>query len=246
MKKKHALILSILFSFTLVKAQDATKYNRVLPSITAWVTEMQNWPDSVYKLEKALINVDDSVDQKYLNENNSSPFRHDDKYEQTPPKIIINTAIELNDITFQKGVKLHNFTFKKRFIVGDDALKGESFTIKNCIFDQNSKIISKLSKHLSLDSSLFLGETNIENKESKDIFIIGCKFLASKASPFSLYSSFEKGDLAVANCIFGPEKEFHNRQILVSNDDFNNRIDIWDSYFKNVEFWKFNRRGFLF
>ena len=54
---------------TLSFAQDASEY-RVIPSITDWIEEINNWPDTIYKVEniKVIIDIkkDSLIAENYL------------------------------------------------------------------------------------------------------------------------------------------------------------------------------------
>ena len=62
--KKYLIILFVFLGFNSL-AQDDVEY-RVIPSITDWIEEINNWPDSVYLQENLHIEIDPVKDEGFV------------------------------------------------------------------------------------------------------------------------------------------------------------------------------------
>jgi len=133
------LSLILLFLFVSVNAQDEEEW-RVIPSVTQWLEEINNWPEEEYRQEYLNIHIDLEKD-KHL-------FTYDREERDSPPdttvlRVSIEKLVEVrhlvfsveldNEYDYYTGLNFKNLHFKKDFRIYNN--KNGRIGFINCVFD---------------------------------------------------------------------------------------------------------------
>ena len=134
-------ILSLLFASLFATAQNTETW-RVIPSVTEWLEEINNWPESVYSQRNITIKIDLQKDYKIV-------AHPDEDYMQITldnyPPFQVNKEIDIRGLSFQSnhgysGIVLKNINFNGDFQL--TGLKINRLGFKNVHFNRLLQIRS--------------------------------------------------------------------------------------------------------
>ncbi len=200
---------------------------RIIPSVTEWIEEVNNWPDSIYRQDniKVLFNLE--KDKNYIALNDRSIL---ESTIDTVPILEVNKSVSLSNIQFHtdenlfNDVALKNIHFNGKFILYK--LKNGRFAFKNCEFDKLHQIRLVNTKfYLSYLDCKFNGHYMQNNPaEPLDINFYRCDFKKS----FVLSSDQGVPSIFIIDCnfnsyaLFGKSSRFN--AIAINNSTFLNSL----------------------
>lgn len=154
LKKKVLILFAVLFSINSFSQENKTKW-REISSITDWIEEINNWPDSTYNVKNIKIFFDRKKDSIFLEE----AFKRNDTVKEniaaTINKSITVDGLEfdnsfgsagvtaIKNIWFKEKVRLRNyqglgFAFSKMIFEKEFFIKGSNryvyYDFSNCVF----------------------------------------------------------------------------------------------------------------
>ena len=153
---KKILLLLFFCCFSINSfSQDNKIQSREIPSITDWIEEINNWPDSIYHVKNIKIFIDKKKDSLFIQE----AFKRNDTIKEKVTAEINKTitiegfefdnffgtsgAVAIKNIHFKEKVRISNyqgigFAFTKMVFDKDFMVKGSNryvyYNLSNCIF----------------------------------------------------------------------------------------------------------------
>ncbi|MEQ8907355.1 hypothetical protein [Ekhidna sp.] len=132
-------LLALLSLGLVCHAQD--EEYRVIPSLTDWIEEIQNTPDSIYRANYIEIRIDFEKDAELIsykeNQNASDRGGKDRADLLTIDKHLVLNRIRFrshDNPSFSNGTLLRNLRFSKSLIIYN--LENHRFGFDNCVFDE--------------------------------------------------------------------------------------------------------------
>jgi len=138
--KIKAIFFFLFASFSVV-AQNSDAY-RVIPSVTDWIEEINNWPEEVYQQNQLEIHVDPVKDANYVIRPNFGDINFNTN--DSIPLLLVNKRVAITDIRFDvrdrsfAPIVLTNVRFKEGFEIY--GLKNSRFAFTHCVFDKLHQI----------------------------------------------------------------------------------------------------------
>lgn len=132
--KKLLFVFALLIYIKGFSQEDTSKW-RVIPSVTDWINEINNWPDSIYRVKNIRILIDEKKDSLVTRK----AFAQYDSIRDKAP-IIINKRVQVDgwDIDFffgtDKATALDNILFKER--VGFRNFQGFGIALHHITFEK--------------------------------------------------------------------------------------------------------------
>ncbi|HEY9116820.1 MAG TPA: hypothetical protein VIN11_03285, partial [Roseivirga sp.] len=133
--------LGLLFSIS-VFAQTENQY-RIIPSITDWIEEINNWPDSIYEVKNIKVLLDVKKDYMLIESYDPSKYTVRENIAAIVNKSVTVEGIELdNSFGVTNEIKaIKNIHFKGWLRISDYISRPVSgFSFKNMIFDDRFSI----------------------------------------------------------------------------------------------------------
>ena len=218
---------------------------RIIPSVTDWINEINNWPETEYRQSQIEIHVDPIKDANYVLRPNFGEY--DYTVSDTIPLLYVNKKVAVSDIRFDTEERnffpfvLKNIHFKENVEIYE--LQNGRLAFKSCVFD-------KLHQMRLIKSLFFLSYIDCEFKdifrlnnplEPVQIMFIQCQFdgpvhLSSNQNTPSITfknSSINKEDIDFSiqskfNSI-AIDSTFTKNGIKLSGIDINNYFEITNS-----------------
>ena len=220
---------------------------RIIPSVTDWIEEINNWPEAEYRQNQIEIYVDPIKDANYVLLPNFGEFDEIVSDSDTIPLLSVNKKVAVSDIRFDTEARnfsifvLKNIHFKENVEIYE--LQNGRLAFKRCVFD-------KLHQMRLIKSLFFLSYIDCEFKdifrlnnplEPVQIMFIQCQFdgpvrLSSNQNTPSITfknSSINKEDIDFSiqskfNSI-AIDSTFTKNGIKLSGIDINNYFEITNS-----------------
>ena len=200
--KIKALFFFIFVSYAMV-AQNADEF-RIIPSVTDWIEEINNWPEKVYRQSLIEIHIDPIKDANYALRPDQGAFNTN--VPDSIPKLIVNKKVAVSDLRFDRAESnffpkvLMNIHFKENFEVY--GLKNGRLGFTKCVFD-------KLHQVRLINTLFFLS-------------YIQCTF----KDTYRLNNPLEPVEIIFFNCSFEGPVEFSSNQntpsLLIKNSNIIN------------------------
>ena len=175
--KLKALFFFLFVSYA-VTAQNSDEF-RIIPSVTDWIEEINNWPEDVYQQYQLEIHVDPVKDANYVfRPNLGENFSLTDSLTllSVNKKVAVtDIRFDIRDRTFTPFV-LKNIHFKENFEIY--GLKNSRFSFTRCVFDKlhQMRLINSLF-FLSYIECSFKDTYRLNNPlEPVQILFIKCEF----------------------------------------------------------------------
>lgn len=243
---KLLTVLLFLFVFGFGFSQEEQKY-RVIPSLTEWIEEINNWPDSIYRQNRIKIYFDSEKDKNFISVNDDSIMGEET---DTIPRILVNKAIRVSSLLFHKEnyqydrVTIKNIHFKEEFAFYK--LHNARLTFKNCVFDKLHQVrVIHTIFYLNYFDCHFNGVFRLNNPEEPlDLDFVRCafndnfQFSSDQGIPNISFSESVFND----NILFGPKSQFNslvidncnlNAKFICKNNQINNTFEINSSQLHN-------------
>ncbi|WP_282134334.1 potassium channel family protein [Seonamhaeicola maritimus] len=238
---KKLIYLFFLFVFSIGFGQ-SDDY-RIIPSLTDWIEEINNWPDSVYSQNRIKIYFDYEKDKDFIAINDRSVM---DTITDSVKRKTINKRVGVSEFQFHINrhlydhVTLKNIHFKKEFKIYN--LWNHRLSFKNCVFDKLHQVrVIHTRFYLSYLDCEFNNMFQLNNPdEPLDLNFIRCTFNGT----FQLSSADGVPNIEFSesvfnqNVLFGPNSEFNslkvynsifNANFVFKNNQINNASEIISS-----------------
>ncbi|MDU8885258.1 potassium channel family protein [Yeosuana sp. MJ-SS3] len=206
-----------LFVFGFSFSQEEQRY-RVIPSLTEWIEEINNWPDSVYSQGNLEIRFKRS-DLKYLAINKQEFYKNSDSIQTLTPinKKVVVYGIKFPTLGLSNFVGLKNLEFKETFQIY--FLKNDRFGFKNITFQKTFMVrLVESAFNINFLDCNFNGFVNFNNpKENLDFIFKKCTF--QKA--FNISSATNTPTIKLDSCnlkkVINFDESSKFKSVLISN-----------------------------
>ena len=218
---------------------------RIIPSVTDWIEEINNWPEAEYRQNNIKIHIDPIKDANYVLRPNFGEY--DLTVSDTIPLLSVNKKVAVSDIRFDTEGRnflpfvLKNIHFKENVEIYE--LQNGRLAFKRCVFD-------KLHQMRLIKSLFFLSYIDCEFKdifrlnnplEPVQIMFIQCQFdgpvrLSSNQNTPSI--TFKNSSINKEDIDFSIQSKFNSitidstfikNGIKLSGIDINNYFEITNS-----------------
>lgn len=222
--KIKALFFFILVSFILT-AQNSDVF-RIIPSVTDWIEEINNWPDTLYRQNNIKIYFDPVKDKDFIAIEDFSIMENN---VDSVPRMVINKSINISNVLFHNDsyqfdhIALKNIHFKGEFKIF--FLLNGRMAFKNCVFEKYHQVrLVKTLFYLSYLDCVFNGAYVQNNPaEPLDLNFYRCIF-----NKFFLLSS-DQGipNVDVSDCTI-------NESFILGKSSKFNSVDVYNSTIKKT------------
>lgn len=235
------LFVALLGNINFSEAQTEPEY-RVIPSISAWLEEIANWPDSSYSVNNVRIEIDSIKDRKFLIpdlENTYGSSKDEEPY-------VIDKKVSMDQFSFGSGNNvfrafgIQNLLFRKN--VTFYFLENSRLELRNIVFEGKMTFrIPDTRFWLNLNNCTFNNEFIFTNPtQPTPVNIQNCTFNASvfiasdDARPTITIDSskFEKpllfGERSVLRSLF-ISNSFLNDGVSLRRVTIENSLELTDS-----------------
>ena len=218
---------------------------RIIPSVTDWIEEINNWPEAEYRQNNIKIHIDPIKDANYVLRPNFGEY--DLTVSDTIPLLSVNKKVAVSDIRFDTEGRnflpfvLKNIHFKENVEIYE--LQNGRLAFKRCVFD-------KLHQMRLIKSLFFLSYIDCDFKdvfrlnnplEPVQIMFIQCQFdgpvhLSSNQNTPSI--TFKNSSINKEDIDFNIQSKFNSiaidstftkNGIKLSGIDINNYFEITNS-----------------
>jgi hypothetical protein len=222
--KIKAILIFLFVSYAII-AQNSDEY-RIIPSVTDWIEEINNWPDTLYRQDKIKIHFDPKKDKDFIAIDDSSIMENN---VDSIPRIVINKSIHISNVLFHNDlnqfnhVVLKNIHFKGEFKMY--WLLNGRMSFKNCVFEKLHQVrLVKTLFYLSYFDCTFNG-IYMQNNPAEPLSINFYRCVFNKL--FLMTSDQGIPNVDVTNCSI-------NESIIFGKSSKFNSIDIYNSKIKNT------------